>query len=203
MKYTRQQFLLLLLPAIGGGSRLFAEPQDGGKQTVEAFLKEWLIDRKAKSVMRFFHSRAFTSKLILSDPCIGELGDADRNNPRKVRLTVENFLHEVLKWSNGKSLREILKSFEPADFELKSGNILASPSQNGYLLIRGKSLEVEIEEDWQYLQSLFPSEEYLYLLSMVRIHNAKEQQDTEAAIYSIWALENENWRIIHLGMGCI
>jgi hypothetical protein len=203
MQYTRQQFLLLLVPTIVSGNRLFAEAQGADKQTVEAFLNEWLIRRRANSAMRFFHSKEFKSKLILSDPCIGELSDVDRKDPRKVKRAVEKFLREVLKWSKGKSLQEILKTFKPADFELKSGDILASPGLDGYLLVRGKSLEVEIDENWQYLQSAFPSEQYLYLLSMVRIHNAKEKEDAEAPIYSIWALEDRNWRIIHFGMGCI
>lgn len=203
MLYTRQQFLLSLLPIIISGSRSFAENQNDGKQTVEAFLKQWLVDRQAKSAMRFFHSKAFTNKLIVSDSCIGKLGDADRKDARKVRLMVEKFLREVIKWSKGKSLQDRLKAYNPADLEPQSGDILASPHQDGYLLIRSNSLNVESDENWQYLKSSFPSEQYLYLLSMVRIHNAKEKEEAQAPIYSIWALEGKNWRIIHFGMGCI
>jgi len=203
MLYTRQQFLLSLFPTIISGSRMFAENQDNEKQTVEAFLKQWLVDRQAKSAMRFFHSKAFTNKLIVSDSCIGKLGDADRKDARKVRLMVEKFLREVIKWSKGKSLQDRLKAYNPADLEPQSGDILASPHQDGYLLIRSNSLNVESDENWQYLKSSFPSEQYLYLLSMVRIHNAKEKEEAQAPIYSIWALEGKNWRIIHFGMGCI
>lgn len=166
-------------------------------------MKQWLVDRQAKSAMRFFHSKAFTNKLIVSDSCIGKLGDADRKDARKVRLMVEKFLREVIKWSKGKSLQDRLKAYNPADLEPQSGDILASPHQDGYLLIRSNSLNVESDENWQYLKSSFPSEQYLYLLSMVRIHNAKEKEEAQAPIYSIWALEGKNWRIIHFGMGCI
>jgi hypothetical protein len=203
MLCTRQQFLLSLFSTIISGSRLFAENQDNAKQTVEAFLQQWLVDRQAKSVMRFFHSKAFTSRLILSDPCIGELGDADRKDARKVKLMVEKFLREVLKWSKGKSLQEILKPFKPSDIEVKSVDILVLPSLDGYLLVRGKNLDVETEENWQYLRTAFPSAQYLYLASMVRIHNAKEKEEVEAGIYSVWALEGKNWRIIHFGLACI
>ena len=81
--------------------------------------------------MRFFHSKAFTSKLILSDSCLGKLGDADRKNPRKVNLAVERFLREVIRWSKGKSLQDILKTFKPANLELKPGIFSPRPIKMG------------------------------------------------------------------------
>ncbi|MDQ3010197.1 MAG: hypothetical protein M3X11_05790 [Acidobacteriota bacterium] len=194
------------MPTMVSSDSLFAKTQESDKQTVETFLKEWLVSRRAKSAMRFFHSKAFTNKFILSDSCIVKLGDADRSNPRKVRSAVEDFLREILKWSRGKSLQDILKALKPHDLDLTSGKFFASPNQDGYLLVRSDSLDVELGENWQYLKSSFPSEQYLYLLSMVRIRDRKykdKKEDAAAPIYSIWALEDRNWRIIHFGMGCI
>ncbi len=201
MQLTRKQFLSLLATMTIVPSRFLGKNQEDGKKAVESFLSEWLVRRRVKSAMKFFHSKAFTSKLILSDSCIGELGDADRNKPDKVRVAVEKFLREVLKWVKGDSFGEILKTFKPTDDELKSVKLLSSPEKDGYLLASGKSLEAETDKDWEYLKSLFPSEEYLYLASMLRIHGEKEE--VEAPIYSIWARENGAWRIIHFGLGCI
>ena len=201
MQFTRKQFLFLLAATLIAPTHLYGENQEDGKKAVESFLNEWLVRRRVKSAMKFFHSKAFTSKLILSDSCIGELSDADRNKPDKVKAAVEKFLREVLKWIKGDSFGEILKTYKPTDDELKSVKLLSSPEKDGYLLTSGKSLEVETDKDWEYLKSLFPSEEYLYLVSMLRIQGEKEE--VEAPIYSIWALENDNWRIIHFGMGCI
>lgn len=203
MRFTRKQFLLSLPAALIASTRLFGKNQEDGKKTVEAFLNEWLVRRQTKSAMNFFHSKAFTSKLILSDSCIGELSDADRNKPDKVKSAVEKFLREVLKWVKGDSFGEILKTYKPADDELKSVKLLSSPEKDGYLLARGNSLEAETDKDREYLKSLFPSEDYLYLTLMLRIHEEKKQEEATALIYSIWAIENGAWRIIHFGLGCI
>ncbi len=204
MNYSRRQILTALsLSALG--HPVWFEAAPNAKKSFETFMTEWLVNQRVEIALKHFHSKAFASEKMLADDCISPIALEDHNNPLKVRLGVKLFLREVTRWKKGNRLKNILKDFERDQEEPVHGKVLGTMKGDHYFLVEAGDLNTwESEEERAYIQQLFPASTYLISMAVIRIKETKESpQEGELPLYTCWALEKDEWKIIHLVTQCM
>lgn len=198
-------FLTIALISLPLESGICNPEKNSARHSIERFLKGWLVNKNWQQVEAAFHKTAFSSRIILSEDCGGFISEEDRKSSVKVRRRVLAFLKDLSRKAQGKSLKQILVIKEYASEDTSEdtieGIILARPEQNGYLLVESKKLIFSSEENWAYLNSVYPAESYCLLAALIRIKTEEEKVDFP--IHFVWALTGKEWKIIHVDMQCV
>lgn len=200
MKLSKNKSLLVILFLLF--SVFVCNSQDKlAKKTVDNFLNDWLIKKDIKLVQKYFDKKLFKNKFLLSEGCIG------KSEPIKQESI--KFLQDITGDTYEKDIAGILGDIDLSN-EIKKGKILSIPDRDKFLLTKISSNNLfeiiendkrdEFYQNLKYIKSKFPSKDYLFLGTMIKI--GKEKEKVEAAIYFIWRRDKQFWKIIQFGMVC-
>lgn len=178
------------------------------KKAVDNFLFTWLIEKDKSKAIKFFHQKSFFSDDVI-DVCISNLDYEKSKHPNLVRADVLRFLDESNKWTNVKTLTEILILNSENNELNRIANKLQKvafnqPIRDKYYLVSFKYFFRHFAGSKipSYFTKTYNLNKAFVSTILFRFQEDGKTSGEDSLLDFLWVRDKNTWEIVYFGAYC-